>query len=133
MDGMMGTAADYIGCRSDGMPHRQSFTRLRRLLIPDPYNPDSPIASGWDQAETSTVYGALASRTSMEEPDPVRAEAVSTAELILDDSAADVQRGDRIKAPDGRLWDVQGYPHADVSPFTGWQPTLVCDLQEVTG
>lgn len=80
-----------------------------------------------------TVYGTLASKASIEQPDPVRDEAISTAELILDDQDSDVQRGDRIKAADGRVWDVQGYPHDDRNPFTGWQPTLVCDLQEVMG
>lgn len=133
MDGMMGTAADYTGGHPDGMPHRQAYTRMRRRTIPDPYDPEHLVPGGWDQADTMTVHGTLASKASIEQPDPVRDEAISTAELILDDPDADVQRGDRVKADDGRVWDVQGYPHADRNPFTGWQPTLVCDLQEVIG
>jgi hypothetical protein len=28
---------------------------------------------------------------------------------------------------------VVGYPTHDVNAFTGWQPTLVCNLEEVIG
>lgn len=133
MDGMMGTAADYTGGSPDGMGHRQAYTRLRRGTVPDPYDPDHLVPGGWDHADARTIYGTLASKSSIDQPDPVRSEVISTAELILDDPDCDVQRGDRIKADDGRIWDVQGYPHADRNPFTGWRPTLVCDLQEVIG
>ncbi|QHJ77024.1 MAG: hypothetical protein [Caudoviricetes sp.] len=130
---MTGTAADYIQGRAGLMACSQTYERLRRPSVPDPYNPDSTVPGGWDQAVSITVHGVLASKSSLEQPDPVRSEAISTAVLILDDPDADMRRGDRIKAADGRLWDVQGYPHADINPFTGWRPTLACDLQEVTG
>ena len=130
---MTGTAAEYIQGSDGLMACSQTYERLRRPSVPDHYDPDSTVQGGWDQAVTITVHGALASKSSLEQPDPVRSEAISTAILILDDPDADVRRGDRIKAAYGRLWDVQGYPHADINPFTGWRPTLVCDLQEVTG
>lgn len=130
---MTGTAAEYIQGSTGLMACSQTYERLRRPSVPDPYDPDNTVPGGWDQAVTITVHGALASKSSMEQPDPVRSEAISAAVLILDKLDADVRRGDRIKTADGRLWDVQGYPHADTNPFTGWRPTLVCDLQEVTG
>lgn len=115
-----------------GFSTRTEFVRQRAAIIPDPYDPDAPGVPSWDDPNEVVVLGYLASMSSAEQVDEVRAEVVSDAQLILDDPGADVQRGDRIRGG-GKLWVVEGFPAADVNPWTAWRPTLVCNLREVVG
>ena len=112
--------------------HTSEFVRERATLVVDPYDPDAPGVPSWDAPDTLTVDGYLASQSSTEQSDPVRSQLVTTKQLVLDDPDVDVRRGDRIRQGDN-LWTVTGIPEADVNPFTGWQPTRVCNLEEVTG
>jgi len=37
---------------------------------------------------------------------------------------SDVQKGDRLRAPDGEEFDVEGIPEVPKNPFTGWTPRM---------
>lgn len=128
----MTTADDFVSAGSGlTMSRLETFTRLRAGTKPDPYDPDSTIADP-DNPEALVVLGHLASGMSLEQPTEVRSKLVTTAQLIIADPSADVQRGDQIVGDAGK-WTVQGFPERDMNPFTGWKPTLVCNLLEVTG
>jgi hypothetical protein len=134
MGRFMSTAADYVEQNSTfSLQHTEQFTRQRRKLIVDPYDPDSSTLGDWTDTDDIQVNGALASLTSVEQDDAMRSEVLSTAQFVSDIPNLDVRRGDRLQASDGRKWNVVGYPTHDVNAFTGWQPTLVCNLEEVIG
>ncbi len=111
--------------------HTREFVRQRAARIVDPYDPDSSV-DDWGDPDKIEISGYLDSQSSVEQVDASRAQVVSLTQLIVDDPGADVQRGDRI-VKGGRVWVVTGFPSDDVNPFTGWQPTLVCNLEEVQG
>ncbi|WEV68721.1 hypothetical protein OZX73_05365 [Bifidobacterium sp. ESL0775] len=112
---------------------QQTFTRLRRTQVKDPYDPDHTTLSGWEKADQEKIVGMLSSKSSVEQDDATRSEVISTAQFVSDDPAIDIQRGDRLQTSDGRIWNVVGYPTCDQNVFTGWQPTLVASLEEVIG
>lgn len=126
------TAQDFIEAEGFGFAEITEFVRQRAVLVADPYNPDAEGVPDWSAPDEITVAGFFASQTSAEQTDVVRAQLITTKQLVLDDPDADVQRGDRIKLG-SRVWTVTGIPEADVNPFTGWQPTRVCNLEEVSG
>lgn len=126
------TAGDFLaGGGGFHMTHLDTFTRRRAATKTDPYDADSVIED-WEHPDEIEVRGFLSSGMSSEQPDAVRSELVTTAQLIIPDPDADVQRGDLIVGSAGK-WLVQGFPERDMNPFTGWHPTLVVNLQEVTG
>ena len=130
----MSTAIDYV--QQDSMfslRYTEQFTRQRRKQVVDPYDPDSSTLGDWADTDDLQVNGVLASLKSTEQDDAVRSEVLSTAQFVSDSPDLDVRRGDRLLASDGRKWNVVGYPTRDVNAFTGWQPTLVAELQEVVG
>lgn len=130
----MSTAIDYV--QQDSMfslRYTGQFTRQRRKQVVDPYDPDSSTLGDWADTDDLQVNGVLASLTSAEQDDAVRSEVLSTAQFVSDSPYLDVRRGDRLLASDGRKWNVVGYPTRDVNAFTGWQPTIVCNLEEVVG
>lgn len=130
----MSTAIDYV--QQDSMfslRYTEQFTRQRRKQVVDPYDPDSSTLGDWADTDDLQVNGVLASLTSAEQDDAVRSEVLSTAQFVSDSPDLDVRRGDRLLASDGRKWNVVGYPTRDVNAFTGWQPALVAELQEVVG
>lgn len=113
------------------MEHPTTLKRVRARQVPDPMNPRRTIED-WDKPDELPLPGFLDSESSSEASNATRAELVSTATLYLDDTAADVRRGDLIT--DGtHKWRVQGYPTAPMNPFTGWRPYLEIKLEEVTG
>ena len=108
------------------------FVRQRAVLVPDPYDPDAAGVPSWDTPDELTVWGYLASASSIEGADPVRRQIVTAKQLVLDNPNVDVDRGDRIRQG-SRVWTVVGFPESDTNPFTGWQPTRVVNLEEVQG
>ena len=134
MGGVMSNAADYVEQNSMfSLRYTEQFTRQRRKLIVDPYDPYSSTLGDWTDTDDIQVNGVLASLTSTEQDDAVRSEVLSTAQFVSDSPDLDVRRGDRLLASDGRKWNVVGYPTRDMNAFTGWQPTIVCNLEGVTG
>lgn len=130
----MSTAIDYVKQNSTfSLQYTSRFTRQRRKQIVDPYDPDSSTLGDWTDTDDIQVNGALASLTSIEQDDAMRSEVLTTAQFVSDSPNIDVRRGDRLLASDGRKWNVVGYPTRDMNTFTGWQPTIVCNLEEVVG
>ena len=128
----MSTAADYVGS-GDGlaMGSLTTLTRSRAGTKADPYNPGRTV-SDWTNPATISFGGYVSSMTSAEQTDEVRAQLITTVQIIIPDPATDVRAGDRIT--DGtRRWMVTGIPTADTNPFTGWRPTLVVNVEEVDG
>lgn len=106
-------------------------SRLRACQKPDPYNPDRTVTD-WSTPDELTLNGFLDSQSSADVGSAGRLETTTAALMYFEDPAADVKRGDRIRIGD-LLWSVDGFPASPVSPFTGWQPWLVCNLKEVAG
>lgn len=127
----MGTFADIVGAPSF-MPSAGPVTRVRAGRKPDPYNPSADLED-WGDPDELELEGFIASSSSTEQTDAARESAISTAVLTIANPEADVRRGDRVRGPDGREWEVVGIPSRDGSPFTGWRPTLEVDLEEVLG
>jgi hypothetical protein len=128
----MSTAADFIGGSSDlGMTSLTSLTRKRAKKKEDPYNPERTVED-WTDPDVLAFSGYVSSQTSTEQTDAVRSQLITTVQIIVPDPAADIRKGDRIT--DGtHSWSVTGIPTSDSNPFTGWQPTLVVDVEEVDG
>lgn len=112
--------------------HLESFLRLRARTKPDPYNPtrtvedwavpiELPLRGSWDSGGSS--YGS----------DPVRDQLSTAKRIAVFTPSSDVREGDRIRAADGAIYTVTGRPSKDVNPWTGWQPTVVLDVEEVKG
>ena len=115
------------------MPFTETFTISRPRETADPYNPDTTVTD-WSQPTTFTVNGFMASQTSAEQAgEPGQERLVTRRVLTVPDPDAGIQRGDRVTGPDGRTFEVEGYTARDMNPFTGWRPTLVCQLRETTG
>lgn len=108
------------------------FIRLRPKRTVDPYNPENVIVGSWADADRLPLQAYLSSQQSVAQSDPVRVQIVTTKQLILDDPDADVQVGDRISQGD-KTWTITGFPTNDVNPWSGWQPTLVVNIEEAKG
>lgn len=130
----MTDALGFIGSGGGfGFEHGQAFERLRAGEIVDPYNPDAPAREDWSNPDVLTIPSAhLASQSSTMGGDPVREQLTTLDQLIIDDPTADVKVGDRIRRGD-HTWSVSGFPSDDTNPWSGWQPTLVVNLEQVTG
>lgn len=127
------TLADYIAAGSGfGFEHPETVTRLRARDITDRYS-TKPIAADWSNPHSITIPNAHISTSGSTPADGTqRRQVTENAQLVVADPAVDVRLGDRIQRGTD-LWEVVGFPQTDSSPFTGWQPTLVADLEEVHG
>lgn len=129
----MSTVFDWInGSAEDEFEHGETYVRLRAGTVTDPYSGET-IGEDWSNPSESPLDGAyFASQSSTDQDDPVRALTSTVKQLIIPNPRADVARGDRIRNG-ARTWKVVGFPEADKNPFTGWQPTLVVDLEDFVG
>lgn len=127
----MSTALEWID--SSEPEHLEPFTRLRAQQIPDPYNPERTV-DDWSQApDELPLHGSWDSGGSSFGSDPVRLQLRTSKRIAIFTPEADVREGDRIRADDGAVFTVTGRPAHDKSPWTGWQPTVVLDVEEVKG
>lgn len=115
------------------LPTASNFVRHRPVRIPDPYNPAHTIEG--EDTDDVTFTGFLSSQTGSDNLSQPRDQTQSSATLTVDNPVIDLQRHDEIEPipADGRKWIITGFPAKDINPFTGWQPTLECSLEEVTG
>ena len=115
------------------MPFALTYTVRRASRKPDPYNPDKTVED-WNAPLEWTLTGFLASISSNEQGGEPGQERLDTSKVFtVPEPDADIQRGDRVIAPDGRTYEVRGLAASDVNPWTGWQPTTVAHLEEITG
>ncbi|MFF7683165.1 hypothetical protein ACFZA2_10420 [Microbacterium sp. NPDC007973] len=126
----MSTVLDWIA--DDGPQHLEPFTRQRAQQIPDPYNPDATV-DDWTTPDEAAFSGSWDSTGSSYGADVVREQLTTGKRLVVFDPDADIREGDRVLAADGARYTVTGRPARDQNPFTGWRPTLVINVEEVTG
>lgn len=127
----MSTALDWIGGGGE-FEFGETFVRLRAGTITDPYSGE-PIGEDWAHPDEEPLDGAyFSSQGSTDSDGEVRRQTATGKQLIIPDPDADVQRGDRIRQGT-RVWSIVGFPEADKNPFTGWQPTLVVDVEDFKG
>lgn len=112
--------------------HPTKFERLRATATPDPYDPDSKGVPDWSKPQILEFEGFLTESTTSINSDGVRGQVYTGAMLTVTDPALDVQVGDRIRQGK-QIWQVSGRPSRDLSPFTGWQPTLEIPLENYQG
>lgn len=127
----MTTFAQAVGL---SMPN---VTRFQRLA-PQDTNPYTRRPGGQNKAHRLariTFNGFLASSSSTRTAQQVGTETTSVAVLTVLDTTVDLQVGDMVETlpADGRRWVVDGFPAHDISPFSGWQPTLEATLREIRG
>lgn len=113
-------------------PFGQVVQRDRRVLVPDPYNPEEMIPGSWDNVTTITLARAfVASSTSTGPSDATRSQVLESKSLFCAPDA-DVQVGDRIRAGESTFY-VNALPESDINPFTGWQPVREVPLDRSLG
>jgi hypothetical protein len=127
----MTTLAQAVGLSTPNV------TRFQRIA-PQDDNPYTRRASKPNKAARLArieFNGFLASSSSTRIAQQVGTETTSTAVLTVLDPTLDLRVGDTVEAlpADGRRWVVDGFPAKDVSPFSGWQPTLEATLREIRG
>lgn len=126
----MSTALDWIGASEP--EHLEPFTRLRAQRKPDSYNPDRTVED-WTDPDELPLRGSWDSGGSSFGSDPVRLQLSTSKRIAIFTPDADVRAGDRIRTADGAVFTVTGRPARDKSPWTGWQPTCVLDVEEKEG
>ena len=116
------------------MGHLTRFCLTRRIYEDDPYNPDASIRTYVESAWSRDVYGYLDSGVSEMGPGPDREQVTSRATITfpMSRSMQLMGPGDMLTEVD-RRWRVTGVAAQDQNPFTGWQPTLVVEVEEVKG
>lgn len=127
----MTTIAQAVGL---SMPN---VTRFQRIA-PQNENPYTRGPGNSNKAKRSAriaFNGFLASSSSTRTAQQVGTETTSVAVLTVLDPTLDLRIGDRVETlpADGRRWVVDGFPAHDISPFSGWQPTLEATLREIRG
>jgi hypothetical protein len=128
----MGSLTDFIG-GGDMMPAAMPLTRRRQKTAPDPMNPAQTIATG--ENDDLNFTGFIASNSSTQTTDGARDTTLSSAVLTVANPSVDICKGDTILDPadSQRKWEVTGFPSHEANPFTGWNPTFECTLEEVKG
>lgn len=113
----------------------ETVTRLRAVLIADPYSTDDTQAA-WDDTDNPPdaleIDGCGFNPGSSTEPLQDARNAVVTRPEVYAPSGADVLAGDRLVVR-GDTYEVFGNPGDYRSPFTGWAPGLAIPLQRVEG
>lgn len=112
-------------------PHGETVTRLRAAAVEDPYSGED-TAPDWDNAAELDIEGCAFSPGNSLEPLEVGRSAVLTRPQVYAPPGADVLSGDRLVVR-GDTYEVVGRPQDWRSPFTGWQPGLVIELELVEG
>lgn len=127
----MTTFAQAVGL---SMPN---VTRFQRIAPQDenPYTRKPGSSNKAKRPARIEFNGFLASSSSTRIAQQAGTETTSTAVLTVLDPTLDLQVGDRVETlpADGRRWVVDGFPAHDISPFSGWQPTLEATLREIRG
>lgn len=127
----MTTLAQAVGL---SMPN---VTRFQRTAPQDtnPYTRKPGSQNKAHRLARIEFNGFLASSSSTRTAQQVGTETTSMAVLTVLDPTLDLQVGDTVETlpADGRRWVVDGFPAHDISPFSGWQPTLEATLREIRG
>lgn len=115
------------------MGHLTHMVRQRATPIQDAGGP--AYDEDWTHPELLEFDGYLASQSSTEttaSTNPRDQGTLTSRQLIIPDPTTDIREHDRIIIQ-GDTWTVTGIPTRDINPFTGWQPTLVANLEHPQG
>ncbi|WP_338601630.1 hypothetical protein [Saccharopolyspora sp. SCSIO 74807] len=83
-------------------------------------------------AEFTLTGCALAQQSSEGTPGDFRQETTTRLRLLAPAGAA-LHAGDEVTLPGGARFRVSGTPSTPRSPFTGWRPGLVADIEDMRG
>lgn len=104
-------------------PHGVMYTVLRRTVAPSRFG-----SMDGDHGDYSPVVSDLVERISLHGPICPTGEAQAGSPRLSITLGipigSDVQKGDRLRAPDGEEFDVEGIPEVPKNPFTGWTPRM---------
>ncbi|MGV9540925.1 hypothetical protein ACWDSF_06330 [Nocardia beijingensis] len=78
--------------------------------------------------EESSEAGSL--RVSAKESD--RRNTVLTRVELLCPPGADIRAGDKVRLPNGSVYEVDGNPWTPHNPFTAWEPGLIAKLRGIS-
>jgi hypothetical protein len=84
-------------------------------------------------AATFAVTGCATAQQAAEEKSGDFRQDSTTRLRLMAPAGADLRAGDEIVLPTGERFRIDGSPSVPVSPFTGWRPGIVADLERVTG
>lgn len=71
--------------------------------------------------------------TASTEPAEQPVDVVTRLAVLYAPAGSDITPTDRLRLPDGTVWQVVGYVAAFSSPLTGWNPGLSVRIQKVMG
>ncbi len=112
--------------------HGATVYRQRARQVLDPYS-QKPIPADWTNPDELALDGAfVASSSTAVTATATRTQVLEAKSLYLDDPDADVREGDRIRVG-GLIYTIDGFPAADMNPFTGWQPVRELPLTRSKG
>lgn len=112
-------------------PHGETVTRLRATLVEGPYS-DEETEPDWEFPSALAIPGCGFNPGDSSEPVQTARNAVITKPEVYAPDGADVLAGDRMVVR-GVTYEVAGRPARWISPFTGWAPGLVVQLDLVEG
>lgn len=112
-------------------PHGETVTRQRGTATGDPYSGENTLIS-WVAPDELEIAGCAFNPGVSTEPLQDRRNAVLTRPQVYAPPDADVLSGDRLVVR-GDTYEVVGRPADWRSPFTGWAPGLVIELELVEG
>lgn len=113
------------------LKHGESVTRLRRVMVVDPYSNEETQGS-WDAPDELELAGVAVGPSSTAELNTEDRSTVTTSMSLYGGQGLDVLPSDRIRARSG-LWDVVGDEMAYSNPFTGWDAGSEYQLRRVSG
>lgn len=125
------TVSDFMA--EDGkFSFTDGFVRLRAGIKIDPYSGEE-AGVDWNNPTQLPIDAYIDSQSSVEQTDAVRQQVITQKRLVMTDPNCDVRKGDRVKSGAGEVFKVTGEPSRDRNPFTGWQPTLVVEIEKDEG
>ena len=112
-------------------PFEQAVERLRARPVTDPYS-DDVVAADWADPDVLPLPGAFIAQSSTARALTAGRTQILESKSLFCAPTADVRVGDKIRAG-GIVYEIDGFPAADVNPFTGWQPVCEVPLTRAAG
>lgn len=112
-------------------PHGETVVRLRGSASVDPYSGEA-TGTDWAAPDRLEVYGCAFDPGGSQEPLEDGRSVVITRPKVYAPADADILPGDRLEVR-GVEYEIEGDPAVWRSPFTGWEPGMVVNLERVTG
>jgi len=114
-------------------PHLVTVTLLVPATKPDPYNPDTLIPDWTATPQETELQVSWLNQPARLEDDPVRSMVAWCAQIGVP-GVIELRPGWRIqRTADETVWIITAVTPASSSPFTGWRPGTVADLELPVG